>query len=128
MTLDEAIEMYTNNAEYERTHGSLQGCMDFRQLAEWLKELKQLREQTMNGIPLDKIRDKIMNLQTYKMFEGEDTVYVECEDVLQIIDKYRESEDKDADKKCTYKETGCGSCKRQLDCPIEADMAERTDT
>ena len=21
---------------------------------------------------------------------------------------------------CTYKETGCGSCKRQLDCPIEA--------
>ena len=36
----------------------------------------------------------------------------------------QESEDKDADKKCTYKETGCGSCKRQLDCPIEADMAE----
>lgn len=46
MTLDEAIKMYTNNAEYERTHGSLQGCLDFRQLAEWLKELKQLREQT----------------------------------------------------------------------------------
>ena len=23
--------------------------------------------------------------------------------------------------KCTYKETGCGSCKRQLDCPIEAE-------
>ena len=21
--------------------------------------------------------------------------------------------------KCTYKETGCGSCKKQLDCPIE---------
>ena len=123
MTLDEAIEMYTNNAEYERTHGSLQGCMDFRQLAEWLKELKQLREQT-GWIPVDKIRDKIMKLQTYKMFEGEDTVYVECEDVLQIIDKYRESEDKDADKKCTYKETGCGSCKRQLDCPIEADTTE----
>lgn len=40
----------------------------------------------------------------------------------------QESEDKDADKKCTYKETGCGSCKRQLDCPIEADKAERMDT
>ena len=39
----------------------------------------------------------------------------------------QESEDKDADKKCTYKETGCGSCKRQLDCPIEADKSERTD-
>lgn len=46
MTLDEVIERYTNNAEYERTHGSLQGCLEFKQLAEWLSELKQLREQT----------------------------------------------------------------------------------
>ena len=45
MTVDEAIEMYANNAEYERTHGSLQGCMDFRQLAEWLKDYKRLKEQ-----------------------------------------------------------------------------------
>ena len=44
MTLDEAIEMYTSNAEYEQTHGNLQGCLEFRQLAEWLKELKQLRD------------------------------------------------------------------------------------
>ena len=44
MTLDEAIEMYTSNAEYERTHGNLQGCLEFRQLAEWLKELKLYRE------------------------------------------------------------------------------------
>lgn len=43
--LDEVIERYKNNAEYERTHGNLQGCLEFRQLAEWLKELKQLREQ-----------------------------------------------------------------------------------
>ena len=26
--------------------------------------------------------------------------------------------------KCTYKETGCGSCKRQLDCPIEAEGSD----
>ena len=45
MTLDEVIERYTRNAEYERTHRNLQGCLEFRQLAEWLKELKQLREQ-----------------------------------------------------------------------------------
>lgn len=45
MTLDEAIRRYTNNAEYERIHGSLQGCLDFRQLAEWLKDYKQLLEQ-----------------------------------------------------------------------------------
>lgn len=51
MTLDEAIKMYTNNAEYERTHGNLQGCLDFRQLAAWLKELKDAREtlHTMYG-------------------------------------------------------------------------------
>ena len=46
MTLDESIKRYTNNAEYERTHGNLQGCLEFRQLAEWLSELKQLRERT----------------------------------------------------------------------------------
>lgn len=46
MTVDEAIEMYASNAEYERTHGNLQGCLDFRQLEKWVTELKQLREQT----------------------------------------------------------------------------------
>lgn len=46
ITIDEAIKRYNDNAEYERTHGSLQGCLDFKQLAEWLKELKQLRERT----------------------------------------------------------------------------------
>lgn len=45
MTLDESIKRYTDNAEYERTHGNLQGCLEFRQLAEWLSELKQLRER-----------------------------------------------------------------------------------
>lgn len=44
--LDEAIKRYKNNAEYERTHGNLQGCLEFRQHAEWLEELMQLREQT----------------------------------------------------------------------------------
>lgn len=44
MTLDEAIKRYTDNAEYERTHGNLQGCLEFRQLAEWLKELKEKRK------------------------------------------------------------------------------------
>lgn len=42
--LDEAIERFSHNAEYERIHGSLQGCLEFRQLAEWLKELKAYRE------------------------------------------------------------------------------------
>ena len=38
---------------------------------------------------LDKIRAEIKEVQTYKMFEGEDTVYVERKDVLAIIDKYK---------------------------------------
>lgn len=46
MTVDEAVNRYADNAEYERTHGNLQGCLDFRQFTEWLKELKQLREST----------------------------------------------------------------------------------
>lgn len=42
--LDEVIKRYKNNAEYERTHGNLQGCLEFRQHAEWLEELKQLKQ------------------------------------------------------------------------------------
>ena len=44
MTLDDAIERYTSNAEYERTHGNLQGCLEFRLLVDWLQELKEYRE------------------------------------------------------------------------------------
>lgn len=42
-TIDEAIKRYKNNAEYERTHGSLQGCLEFRQLAEWLEQLQKIQ-------------------------------------------------------------------------------------
>ena len=45
-SFEEKIKRYLDNAEYERTHGNLQGCLEFKQLADWLKELKQLREQT----------------------------------------------------------------------------------
>jgi chromosome condensin MukBEF MukE localization factor len=44
---------------------------------------------------LDKIRAEIEKLQTYKMFVGEKTVYVERDDVLAVIDKHKgESEGK----------------------------------
>ena len=45
MNFDEAIDRYVNNAEYERTHGNLQGYLEFKQLAEWLKDYKRLLEQ-----------------------------------------------------------------------------------
>jgi len=44
MILDEAIERYKSNAEYERTHGNLQGCLEFRQLAEWLCKYQKIQE------------------------------------------------------------------------------------
>ena len=51
MSIDEAIERYKNNAEYERTHGNLQGCLEFRQLAEWLykyQKIVQIMERTVD--------------------------------------------------------------------------------
>lgn len=45
MTIDKAIERYKSNAEYERIDGNLQGCLEFRQIAEWLKDYKRLLEQ-----------------------------------------------------------------------------------
>ena len=45
MTLDEAIKRYTSNAFYEKSDGNLQGCLEFNQLAEWLKDYKRLLKQ-----------------------------------------------------------------------------------
>ena len=38
---------------------------------------------------IEAMRTDIMNLQTYKLFEGEKDVYVERDDVLKIFDKYK---------------------------------------
>ena len=44
MTVEEIITRYEHNAEYERTHGNLQGCLEFRQIADWLKDYKRQKE------------------------------------------------------------------------------------
>lgn len=44
MTLEESIKRYTDNAEYERTHGNLQGCLEFKQLAEWLRKYQKIEK------------------------------------------------------------------------------------
>ena len=68
MKLDEAIARYKNNAEYERTHGNLQCCLEFRQLAKWLKELKAVKQiivqHDSDSMPkdywyIDKIREVV---------------------------------------------------------------------
>lgn len=62
--LDKAIERFEQNAEYERTHGNLQGCLDFRQLAEWLKDYKRLleREYCEDAISRQAVLDAMYNL------------------------------------------------------------------
>lgn len=60
--------------------------------AKYGKYIKALEQENV----LDKIRAEIMKKQTYKMFGGEYTVYVERDDVLAIIDKYKaESEEEE---------------------------------
>ena len=51
ITIDKAIERYKNNAEYERTHGNLQGCLEFKQLAEWLEKLQKIEHIVKAEIP-----------------------------------------------------------------------------
>lgn len=43
--IDEIIERFERSAEYQRTHRDLSGCHEFKQIAEWLKELKAYKEQ-----------------------------------------------------------------------------------
>lgn len=44
MTIEEQITIFEHNAEHERKEGDLNNCLHFRQLAEWLEELKSHRE------------------------------------------------------------------------------------
>lgn len=66
-------------------HGLYRG--DSKAIKEAIKALEQ-------GLVLDKARAEIEKLQTYKMFIGEKTVYVERDDVLAVIDKYKGESEK----------------------------------
>jgi hypothetical protein len=48
------------------------------------KAIKALRQE----FALEKAKDEITKLQTYKIFIGEEETYVERDNVLAIIDKY----------------------------------------
>lgn len=69
ITIDEAIERYTGNAEYERTHGNLQGCLEFRQLAEWLEQLQKIEEIYKNEYKNYKIGDTGFSKEVRKVLE-----------------------------------------------------------
>lgn len=46
---------------------------------------------------IEAMRADIMNLQTYKMFPYEETVYVERDEVMKIFEKYTEGGEENAD-------------------------------
>lgn len=74
MTLNEAIERCTRNAEYARTHRILQGCLDFKQLAWWLNDYKKLLG-AIEGIKADIRKQNIAD-------------FIAVQSVLDIINKH----------------------------------------
>ena len=67
-----------------------------------------------HGRIIDESQIRHIECHTEQDLYGNKIHYVKATDAPTIIE---------ADK-CTYNETGCGSCKRQLDCPIEADRGK----
>lgn len=65
ITIDEAIKRYNSNAFYEKSDGNLQGYLEFRQLAEWLKELRAYR----NMCHADNIDFAIKTIHKYQKIE-----------------------------------------------------------
>jgi len=100
MTLDRAIKSCEEIVEkqkelYNLCYGKNKGCLkiaeEHRQISEWLKELKRLREKETI---LDKIEDEIEQLPTtlVEIQRPHSVVYrdaVELDLVLRIIDKYK---------------------------------------
>ncbi len=85
MTLDETIKRFTSNAFYEKSDGNLQGYLEFNQLAEWLKELKELRK--MRQLIKRKI-DILEDLASIENNEGrwrESEKYYHAKGVLEAI-------------------------------------------
>lgn len=83
ITIDESIDRFSQNAEYERTHGNLQGCLEFRQLTEWLKDYKRLKEQepTVKAIPLKQLEEMYEKFQKKLWRESED---VRGDDMIEV--------------------------------------------
>lgn len=88
MTIDEQIKILESNAEFERKEGDLQGCLNFRQLAEWLKEYKRLM------IAIDAIKEELESAkylnygQLYYLVSG-------LNKALEIIEKHISGGDKE---------------------------------
>lgn len=81
MTIEEQITIFEHNAEHERKEGDLNNCLHFRQLAEWLKELKSHREAW------EKAKRTV---KAYLMLEGFGSAYQD--DIENLIEGCRPKE------------------------------------
>lgn len=77
-TIDEIVERFERSAEFQRTHRDLSGCQEFKQIAEWLKELKAYKEQESCEDAISReamleyqqyLHGKMPNEENYKLFE-----------------------------------------------------------
>lgn len=87
MTIEEQITIFEHNAEHERKEGDLNNCLHFRQLAEWLKELKAHRE-AWEGLRHDvyELHEILFNMKPQHR-----TTTV-AGDILDLINAYRPKE------------------------------------
>lgn len=95
ITIDEAIKRYKSNAEYERTHGNLQGCLEFRQLAEWLKQYQELKADYETRLKADlrailvelqlEIDEKAIRKQGIDSGFEYDYEFISSEEVIEVI-------------------------------------------
>jgi hypothetical protein len=87
MTIEEQITIFEHNAEHERKEGDLHNSLHFRQLAEWLKELKTHREAW------EKVRKRLRDKHSdpYSMHCAE-SYFIGVYDAMKIVDKYRPKE------------------------------------
>ena len=108
--LDATIERFKHNAEYQRTHGDLHGCLEFKQLAEWLDSYKKILE-TSKGEP-EPIRINLNEIIKVKLTDlGKDIYYHQFDDLTERFGtKYEPS---------PLKEDEDGYAKFQLWCFIE---------
>lgn len=78
MTLDDAIKHAEEVADYDcYNEKQLKCAAEHRQLAEWLKELKQLREQT-RWIPVSERLPKVADCYDVTRQSGSDLIVSAC--------------------------------------------------
>lgn len=71
----------------------------FDNLSAHIDETIQKAVEDLKHDFIEKMRDEITKLQTYKMFPYEGNIYVERDEVLRIFDKYSAEGEKNDDNK-----------------------------